>query len=296
VESGRFPETASVRLPINRKEKCEEEPERALPETTGTVEPPLQSPARNFRHHQSRPEIKCRPEEFEKLRRFLHVFVTTGFNGNPLVTPPDWVEGPPDETITAQIAERGGWRIAEIVHQLRRLKEQGRKPDRSYAWFVTMIAIRIRRRVNSEVAASRHPDTLTIESQSVPDYRGYIESKATALRQRGPEFLPIADDIDQLAVQSAHSDPSSLDDELRILEQRMFETARGLWHAQRAQTVRRELELYLRPHRCRMTTAQIAALETQFLDRATLELEALPRLSIYYMPGRSNRGDSKAAA
>jgi hypothetical protein len=47
--------------------------------------------------------------------------------------------------------------------------------------------------------------------------------------------------------------------------------------------VRRELELQLRPFRSKMTAAQLALLEKQYLDRKLLEAAGLPRLSLFYL-------------
>ena len=39
----------------------------------------------------------------------------------------------------------------------------------------------------------------------------------------------------------------------------------------------------LRPYRSKMTAAQLAMLETQYLDRRLLESASLPRLSLFYL-------------
>jgi hypothetical protein len=44
-----------------------------------------------------------------------------------------------------------------------------------------------------------------------------------------------------------------------------------------------ELDSYLKPWRSRMTAPQLAMLELQYLERAVLEAEGLPRLSLFYL-------------
>jgi hypothetical protein len=139
AESARFPETASVRLPIKRKEKGKKEQKRALTGATGIVAPSPQTPARNFRHRQTPPPIQCSPEEFERLRNFVHEFARTDRNWNRLPTPGGPFLNPPDDAITARIAEPGGWNIPEIIRHFRAQKEAGKKPEISYGWFEYMI-------------------------------------------------------------------------------------------------------------------------------------------------------------
>jgi hypothetical protein len=46
---------------------------------------------------------------------------------------------------------------------------------------------------------------------------------------------------------------------------------------------RRRLETELRPWRSKMTAAQLALLEKQYLERRLLEAAGLPRLSLFYL-------------
>jgi hypothetical protein len=134
MTSLRFPETASARLPINRKENEEKEQERALPEATTFAAPSKPSLVRNFRHRQiCQTEIHCAPEEFDCLKQWLWKFITTDRNGIA-IPPPEWAEGPPDDEITARIAAAGGWNLPEIIEGLRRLKNAGKEPEISYGF------------------------------------------------------------------------------------------------------------------------------------------------------------------
>ncbi len=48
-------------------------------------------------------------------------------------------------------------------------------------------------------------------------------------------------------------------------------------------TARRSLDVELRPYRSKMTAAQLAMLEEQYLERRLLESSSLPRLSLFYL-------------
>jgi hypothetical protein len=118
------------------------------------------------------------------------------------------------------------------------------------------------------------------------DLRRYLEGNAAAVRKTGmAEMAPIADSLDQmladLAAQSG--DLEALEQHLTVLEQKVIAIARARQTEEDALRIRRDLESYLKPWRGKMTGPQIAMLEVQFLDRATLESCGLPRLSLFYL-------------
>lgn len=125
------------------------------------------------------------------------------------------------------------------------------------------------------------------ESAPFPDedLRRYIESNAAAVRVTGAEYLPVADSLDEIAagLPGLAGDLESLEQRLSMLEQKLIATARARETEAQALAARRDLETYLRPWRSKMTAAQIAMLESQFLDRVTLEGAGLPRLSLFYL-------------
>ena len=85
-------------------------------------------------------------------------------------------------------------------------------------------------------------------------------------------------DLPQLSI-----DLEALEQRLTILEQKLIAIARSGQSEQQAVEARQNLEKHLRPWRSKMTAPQIAMLETQFLDRATLDSKGLPRLSLFYL-------------
>lgn len=118
------------------------------------------------------------------------------------------------------------------------------------------------------------------------ELRRYVETNAAAVRATGvAEFLIVADSLDRIAAElpSRATDLEALEQHLNVLEQRLIAIARTRQTEEQALAARRDLESHLRPWRSKMTAPQIAMLETQFLDRATLAAAALPRLSLFYL-------------
>jgi hypothetical protein len=118
------------------------------------------------------------------------------------------------------------------------------------------------------------------------DLRRFVEGNAAAVRAAGvADFVQIADSLDQIArdLPTLSEDLESLEQRLTVLEQKLIALARGRQTEEQALAARRELDVYLRPYKSRMSAPQIAMLETQFLERATLESAALPRLSLFYL-------------
>jgi len=118
------------------------------------------------------------------------------------------------------------------------------------------------------------------------DLRRYVEANAAAVRATGvAEFEAVADSLDRIAIDlpALSADLEALEQHLSVLEQRLIAIARSAQSEQQALAARRDLESHLRPWRSKMTAPQIAMLETQFLDRATLASAGLPRLSLFYL-------------
>jgi hypothetical protein len=132
----------------------------------------------------------------------------------------------------------------------------------------------------------RRPQKSNAEPFPADDLRRYVETNAASVRATGiPEFLAIADSLDQISTQlpDIAGDLETLEQRLTVLEQKMIAIARARQSEEQALTARRDLESYLRPWRGKMTAPQIAMLEAQFLDRAMLESAGLPRLSLFYL-------------
>ena len=268
---------------------------RALPKTRGIGAFPNQPAARSSGLGQTPVSQKnCSAEEFESLRQAVFRFVMTDRSGNP-TPPPEWVEGPPDDTITCKIAAAGGWNIPVVVSCLRSLKKQGKKPEESYVYFERLVEARVGRqeqlRRQSERASAAQPvrNPQGVEGGlefSQERLRRFIDGSVAVIRRRGfPELLPIADALDGIVAEIPMRliDLEALERELTRLEQSLIEIARSGLSETEALAVHSDVESELRPFRSRMNASQIATLETQYSDRAVLKSARLPRLSLFYL-------------
>ena len=132
------------------------------------------------------------------------------------------------------------------------------------------------------------PRPASAEPAPFPDaeLRKYLETNAAAIRATSvADFFPIADSLDGIiaGLPGASADLEALEQRLTALEQKLIALARARQTDEQALACRRELESYLRPYRSRMTAPQISMLEAQFLERAALESDRLPRLSLFYL-------------
>jgi hypothetical protein len=120
----------------------------------------------------------------------------------------------------------------------------------------------------------------------VDELRRYLKGNAAAIRGTGrEEFFPVANSLDQIIAElpSLADDLETLEQRLSALEQKLIAIGRSNEAEAQSLQARQDLGTYLRPWRSKMTAPQIAMLETQFLDRATLESAGLPRLSLFYL-------------
>jgi hypothetical protein len=118
------------------------------------------------------------------------------------------------------------------------------------------------------------------------DVRRFISRNVDAIRSTGvADYQTVADSLSQIFtdLDNHAQDLEKLEQRLTVLEQKLVALARGRQSEDKAFKMREELDSYLRPWRSKMTAQQIAMLELQFLERSTLEAEALPRLSLFYL-------------
>lgn len=143
-------------------------------------------------------------------------------------------------------------------------------------------------RMADAVQNGEQPKPETAATSPFPDdaMRRFLEDNAAAIRATGvPEYSGVALSLDQIitALPALAADLESLEQRLTVLEQKLVAFARTRQTEEQALASRRALDTYLRPYRSRMTAPQIAMLETQFLERSTLEATGLPRLSLFYL-------------
>jgi hypothetical protein len=112
------------------------------------------------------------------------------------------------------------------------------------------------------------------------ELRAYLERN-----QARVPFPDIREALGRLAaeVEQHYQDLEGLEQRLTVLEEKMIAEARTRQSEEELLQARRELEAQLRPYRGKMSAAQIAMLEKQYLERNLLEKAGLPRLSLFYL-------------
>jgi hypothetical protein len=131
-------------------------------------------------------------------------------------------------------------------------------------------------------AAQPHPRRTAAPPFPLEDLRGYLRTNAVQLPS---EHGDIAAALERLAVDAEHyyEDLETLEQRLTVLEEKMIGALRSRQSEDALLEARRELDFQLRPYRGKMTAAQLAMLEKQYLERNLLEKAGLPRLSLFYM-------------
>jgi hypothetical protein len=118
------------------------------------------------------------------------------------------------------------------------------------------------------------------------ELRAYLRANAELLRKKGAAACgEIAAALDRLSyeVDEHTRDLEGLEQHLTVLEEKMLAAARMAQTEDELLQVRRELDAELRPYRRKMSAAQLAMLEKQYLERRLLERQGLPRLSLFYL-------------
>ncbi len=118
------------------------------------------------------------------------------------------------------------------------------------------------------------------------ELRAYLRANAELLRQMGgTAWAETAAALERLSGEmDEHArDLEGLEQHLTVLEEKMVAVARAAQTEDELLQVRRELDAELRPYRSKMSAAQLAMLEKQYLERRLLERQGLPRLSLFYL-------------
>lgn len=135
-------------------------------------------------------------------------------------------------------------------------------------------------------AAPRRPARESAPPFSIEEVRGHLAGCGQVLRERtDQDYKSIAAALDKILeeLESHYEDLEGLEGRLTALEDKMGSIARAAQTEEDLFQARRELENQLRPYRGKMTAAQLAMLEKQYLDRRLFESAGLPRLSLFYL-------------
>jgi hypothetical protein len=198
-----------------------------------------------------------------------------------LLSPLDWalVESWKNSGVPVEAVLRG----IDAAFEKWRSRRKRSQLINSLAWCAQAVMTEAQR-----MADGGRPQPAKQQSAPFPadDLRLFIEGNAAAIRAaQVADFVQVAESLDRIAedLPTLSEDLEALEQRLTVLEQKLIALARSRQTEEQALNARRELDSYLRPYRGRMTAPQLAMLETQFLERATLEAAALPRLSLFYL-------------
>jgi hypothetical protein len=117
---------------------------------------------------------------------------------------------------------------------------------------------------------------------STDELRAYLQANAAALPAEHGETAAA---LERLAGEMGryYQDLEALEQRLTVLEEKMIAAEKSRQSEAALLEARSELDRQLRPYRGKMTAAQLAMLEKQYLERSLLEKASLPRLSLFYM-------------
>jgi len=198
-----------------------------------------------------------------------------------LLSPLDWalIETWKNSGVPLEAVLRG----VDLAFEKWRAKRSRVQMVNSIAYCTQAVMTEAQRMADAGRQQPRKPDSAPFPEE---DLRRYVEANAAAVRATGVvEYVAVADSLDQIAagLPALSADLEALEQHLTVLEQKLIAIARSKQSEGQALAARRDLESHLRPWRSKMTAPQIAMLETQFLDRSTLEGAGLPRLSLFYL-------------
>ena len=121
--------------------------------------------------------------------------------------------------------------------------------------------------------------------ESLPNeqLRAELESRVPELAARG--FTSQADAVRAIVADFAahHQDLEALEQHLTAIEERILAQARAAQTEAQLLAARQDLVSELRPHRSRLSAAELAMLEKSFLDRRLLEKLGIRRLSLFFL-------------
>jgi hypothetical protein len=116
----------------------------------------------------------------------------------------------------------------------------------------------------------RNADTVAAASEQLSNER--LSATATRLR----ELAAGLNDADATTLEE-------LDRHLTVLEEQMVDAVRARTSEAELVRLRQQADTEIAPFRSRMTAVQLRQVQQQFLTRRLLQMNSLPRLSLFYM-------------
>ena len=129
----------------------------------------------------------------------------------------------------------------------------------------------------------RPPGPSAEDSLPVEHLRAELSARVPELESRG--FVSQASALEQIVLdlETLHQNLEELEQRLTAIEDKILAQARAALDESQIAGARRELDNELRPHRGRLSAAELALLEKSFLDRRLFEKLGLRRLSLFFL-------------
>ncbi|MCU1327111.1 MAG: hypothetical protein JWN34_2481 [Bryobacterales bacterium] len=196
-----------------------------------------------------------------------------------LLSPLDWalIESWKNSGVPLEAVLRG----IDAAFEKWRAKRTRTQMVNSLAFCAQAILVESQRLADAGTAPSEAPPAAAPFPEA--DIKKYLDGNAVAIRAAQiEEFNVISEALEQLSA-SVPVELEDLERRLSALEQKLIALARIRQTDEQAVAARRDLDSYLKPYRGKMTAPQLAMLEAQFMDRAVLEANRLPRLSLFHL-------------
>ena len=132
--------------------------------------------------------------------------------------------------------------------------------------------------IAENVPAARRPGPAPF---SVAEVRAFRGRNVEVLRAAGQQDL--AESLEALDLDALYADLEQLELRLTAIEDKLIARLRATATEEELFEARLALDRELKPYRGKMSAAQLAMLEKQFLERQLLEKAGLPRLSLFYL-------------
>ena len=197
-----------------------------------------------------------------------------------LMSPLDWalVEGWKNTGVPLEAVLRG---IDDAFEKYRSRKKKTAQQVNSLSYCAQAVTKAAEEMLNNRPARKTGPTA----EESLPNeqLRAELESRIPELEARG--FTTQAAAVRAILAEFAarHQDLEELEQHLSAIEEKILAQARAAQSEAELLAARQDLDGELRPHRSRLSAAELTMLERSFLDRRLFERIGIRRLSLFFL-------------
>ncbi|MBI2686751.1 MAG: hypothetical protein HYX27_10580 [Acidobacteria bacterium] len=197
-----------------------------------------------------------------------------------LMSPLDWalVEGWKNTGVPLEAVLRG---IDDSFEKYRSRKKKTAQQVNSLSYCAQAVTKAAEEMLNNRVPRKVAPTA----EESLPNeqLRAALESRIPELDANG--FSTQAAAVRRIVAEFAahHQNLEELEQQLSAIEEKILAQARAAQTEEQLLAARRDLDNELRPHRGRLSAAELAMLEKSFLDRRLFDRIGVRRLSLFFL-------------